>query len=297
VTWLTNVKDAAQPLSAGSPIGVRRRTVRSGSLVPTPERHPYCEFSILLEGEVVQFWANQQATRRSGDIFLVGPGVPHGAREMKYPVTSIAIYFLPSVLVEMGPQGDGLHLLRRLVADNEDRCLVHPPAALGKKLGKGIGEFADEFDDHRPGRELRLRALLALLLTEFDRWETSQSTDSAPKATRAHWESVQSALSYLQENYAQPIYSGELANHLAMSESSVRTLFRRTLGTTWGKYLQTYRVHQAVSLLAAGQLNVTEVSGAVGFDSLNHFETTFRSIMGVTPREFARTCRDRQLEK
>jgi AraC-like DNA-binding protein len=50
-------------------------------------------------------------------------------------------------------------------------------------------------------------------------------------------------------------------------------------------------VHQAVTLLAAGELNVTEVSGAVGFDSLNHFETTFRSIVGFTPREFARPSR------
>jgi AraC family transcriptional regulator len=47
-----------------------------------------------------------------------------------------------------------------------------------------------------------------------------------------------------------------------------------------------YRIQQAVALLGATNQSVTEVSLSVGFESLSHFNATFRSFMGVSPSAF-----------
>lgn len=289
--WLKNVKETQQILSGPAPIGVRRITLGAGPVVDRPECHPYCEFSILLKGEIIQYGGKAEAHRRPGDVFLAGPMLPHWAEGVRYPVEAIAVCFLPSVLIEMGPLGDGLNLLRRFIGDWSGQAGMYcPPPALVTTLREGFADIAREFDDCQPGRELRLRARLALIMTDFDRWEHSQPP--LPNSTgQAQWERINRALSYLQDHFSEPIYSSQLADHLEMSESSMRTLFRQTIGSTWSRYLQAYRVHQAVTLLASDQMNVTEVAGAVGFESLNQFETTFRAQLGVTPRGFARACR------
>ena len=49
-------------------------------------------------------------------MFLAGPGVPHWGRITKYPLKFITIFFLPSVVGEMGPQSDGPRILSRFTA-------------------------------------------------------------------------------------------------------------------------------------------------------------------------------------
>jgi AraC-like DNA-binding protein/mannose-6-phosphate isomerase-like protein (cupin superfamily) len=290
--WISGVREAGPALSPELPIGMRRNQVWSGPVAPTPERHPYCECNILIEGEVTQYCGNETIHRKPGDILLVALGLPHWALPLRCPVRSLAIYFLPNVLVEMGPRGDGLNLLQRFSASGHlnDRA-IRPAPKVAQKMRESFAEFAKEFELELSGREIRLRAILAMLLTDLDRYLNHEEASQRPMPSQWHWERLQLALLYLQEHYQEPIYSRDLSKHLAMSESGIRTLFRRTIGIAWGRYLQTYRVHQAATLFATGQLNVTEVASAVGFESLNHFERIFRSVMGETPRDFARNCR------
>jgi AraC-like DNA-binding protein/quercetin dioxygenase-like cupin family protein len=290
--WISDVTEFSQPLTGMSPIGLRRFTLDAGLVMEGPERHPYCEFSVVLDGEITQFVGNEKLPRLKGDVFLAGPGLPHWAEGVSYPYTSLAIFFLPSFLIEMGPQGDGLRLLRRFLVGGDIRSrMIRPPASMAVALGDGFAVVEREFADARPGREIRLRAALGMLLTDFDRWEQSQLAARAPIPGEQQWDRLQRALRYLQDHYAEAIYACDLSKHLSMSETRVKALFRETLGIPWGRYLQTYRVQQATSLFAAGELNVTEIAAAVGFETLGHFESTFRALAGMTPTVFARKCR------
>ena len=67
-----------------------------------------------------------------------------------------------------------------------------------------------------------------------------------------------------------------------------KSLFQHALGISWVKYLQGYRIHRAAALLNEGRCNVTEAAMTVGFDSLSHFNLTFRSFMGVCPKDYGR---------
>ncbi|PYI89410.1 MAG: hypothetical protein DME26_01345, partial [Verrucomicrobia bacterium] len=130
LAWLLDVTESRQPLSESSPIWVRSATVTEGPPTPHPERHPYCEISIVLEGGPgYSMIEKEQVFRGVGELLLLGPGLPHWGVIEKFPLSFMTIYFLPWVLVEMGPESDGVRILRRFTAQQSaaQRVVRFPP--------------------------------------------------------------------------------------------------------------------------------------------------------------------------
>ena len=289
VAWLSDVTETRQPLCELRPIWVRHSIVHSGRAIPHPERHPYCEFGCTLQGKGINFIGHEEIHWEAGDLFLVGPGVPHWGVISSYPVDYITIYFIPSVLIDLGPESDGAIILRRFTAPRSvnDR-LVHPPAPLQKRLTEGFQEIQAEFDQSSFGREINLRTLLMGLLVQLLRWEQATGPDLAIDRSPLDWQPVNRTLHYLREHYQEPVYVREVARAAGVSIARLNRLFHDALGMSWVRYLQGYRVHQAAVLLGESRLNVTETAFAVGFQSLSHFNAIFRSFMGVFPSGYAR---------
>ena len=81
-----------------------------------------------------------------------------------------------------------------------------------------------------------------------------------------------------------------MANAAGMGQSRLEAVFKRAMGMPWVRYLQGYRIERAAALLLEGRQNVTEVAMQVGFESLSHFNATFRSFMSVSPSTYARSA-------
>ncbi|MCL5098318.1 MAG: AraC family transcriptional regulator [Candidatus Omnitrophica bacterium] len=291
LAWLSDVTESLKPASELCPIWVRHGTIYSGSPAPPPERHPYCGMGINLEGTVVTFVERQKAERLPGDIILVGPGVPHWSRITRYPLKFITVYFLPSVLIDLGPQSDGPEVLRRFtVKQTLSERLVRPPKVLRQRLTRWFEEIRDEFERKQFGREIRLRTLLMEQLVELLRWEQRMGRKLG-KAEDTEWQPVSKIFRYLREHYTEPIYAENLARAVGVSESRLKILFNKAVGMSWVKYLQGYRIHRAAALLSEPGSNVTEAAFAVGFESLSHFNATFHSFMGVSPTIYQKRSR------
>ena len=287
--WLAEVEEARASVHELCPIWVRHGTHRSDDPPPHPERHPFCEFGILLEGEALTFIEGQETERRPGDLLLAGPGVPHWARITKYPVRFITVYFLPNVLVELGLGSICPKLLRRFTACQSPReLLVRPDAELRQRLAILFDKLVNEFESREFGREVKLRVLVIELVVEFLRWEQRKGLNPASTDLAGDWKVVGSTLEYFRTKYAEPVYAQDLAQAVGVSESRLKASFKSALGLPWSKYLQIYRIHRAVVLLSASHCTVSEAAVAVGFESLSHFNTVFRSIMGRPPSEYVK---------
>lgn len=292
LSWLSDVTELRQPLSALRPIWVRRTIIHSGPFIPHPARHPYCELSMSLAGTGINYLGREELEWHPGDIYLVGPGMPHWGRVSTYPVEYIAIYFLPSVLIELGPESDGAIILRRFTAPQSinDR-LLHVQGDLKARLTQGFREILAEFEQERFGREISLRTLLMGLLVQLLRWEQRMGRQLETGPLAANWQPVNQALHYLREHYPEPVYAREVARAAGVSIPRLDRLFYQALGMSWVKYLQGYRVHQAAILLGESRYNVTETAYAVGFQSLSHFNAVFRAFMGIYPSGYAKQSR------
>jgi AraC-like DNA-binding protein len=290
LAWLLDVTESRQPLSETSPIWVRHGTVQEGPPTPQPERHPYCEISVPLEGQGISFVEGEAVVQKPGELKLLGPGLPHWGQIQQYPLRFITVYFLPSVLVEMGPKSDGVRILRRFTARQtlSDR-LIRPPRDLWARIKNLLEEMTEEFEKDRFGREVRLRTLLLELLVSLLRWEQSQGRNIGGEELEVDWRAIMKTLQFLREHYSDSIYAREVARAAGVSESRLKVLFQKAIGISWVKYLQGYRIHRAAALLNEGDHNVTEAALAVGFVSFAHFNKIFRSFMGVSPKQYKHT--------
>ena len=96
----------------------------------------------------------------------------------------------------------------------------------------------------------------------------------------------------MYREYERPLDVPAMARAAHASPSHFARQFREAYGETPYAYLMTRRIERAKALLRAGELSVTEVSLAVGCQSLGTFSTRFRELVGMTPGEYRASARD-----
>jgi AraC-like DNA-binding protein len=300
VTWLNEVREVRHPIDLTHPLIVRSVDIRSGPplpqpSVPFPEKHPYCEIGFNLEGHFIQFVGAEKYERQTGDMLLMGPGTPHYATHLSYPQRSVTVHFLPILLFEMGPEGDGARVLARFTTPQKiDSRIIRPPASLAKETASRFRQMAVEFSERKTGSEFRLRALLMETLVNILRWEEVSGAVLSKKSAALNWLQVEKALRFIHQHYAEPLYVEEIARAVGLSVSRLQVTFREALGMSCVHYLRALRISHAKALLCAPEARVTEVALRVGFDTLSHFNISFRSLIGMAPTEYMRS---RQLKR
>jgi len=96
----------------------------------------------------------------------------------------------------------------------------------------------------------------------------------------------QAAKRYIVDNVQKDFALEDLARAVRVSPAHLVRVFKRHNGTTPMAYLRSLRVEHAKSLLARGDLNVSEVGQRVGYPVLQHFSRMFKAETGVSPRAF-----------
>ena len=99
---------------------------------------------------------------------------------------------------------------------------------------------------------------------------------------------ISPAVLYIVNHYQEPITLQQLAAMCAISCTSFRRKFERTMHTSPLEYLYHVRVKAATNLLKTTELPITEVASRVGYQTLSSFNRHFRRIAGVSPRDCRR---------
>ena len=95
----------------------------------------------------------------------------------------------------------------------------------------------------------------------------------------------------MDREYARPLDVPAMARAAHASPSHFARQFREAYGETPYAYLMTRRIERAKAFLRQG-MSVTEVSLAVGCQSLGTFSMRFRQLVGATPGEYRARVRD-----
>jgi AraC family transcriptional regulator len=88
---------------------------------------------------------------------------------------------------------------------------------------------------------------------------------------------------FLHANASGDLNLSEIARQSCLSPYHFHRAFTRAFGKTPHQYRNDLRLAQARRLLETTELTVTEISGAVGFQSAPSFSTLFRQSFGVPP--------------
>lgn len=109
---------------------------------------------------------------------------------------------------------------------------------------------------------------------------------AAPSA-RDRRRAVEAAL-WLEAHAGESVGLDDLARLACTTPLHFLRVFTRVVGATPHQYLIRSRLAQASRLLAAGDLPVTEVALAAGFNDLSNFVRTFQRASGLAPGQLKR---------
>lgn len=135
-----------------------------------------------------------------------------------------------------------------------------------------------------PGRSLALLKLTAMLTGHAGAWHGAYQEVDMDSA-------VERAIECIWERYSEPLSLAEIAESALLSRFYFARVFRDSTGITPCRFLAAIRIHQAKRLILTTSMSITEISFAVGYNSLGSFTKYFTTSVGVSPGRFRRLSR------
>lgn len=102
-------------------------------------------------------------------------------------------------------------------------------------------------------------------------------------------------ISFLYNNYGNPISIQMVADDLGISETSLSRRFKKAVGCSVITVLLHMRIWIAALLLIEGRLSVGQIASLVGFADAKYFSRIFRQLTGNGPAQYKNAMQ--QLEK
>lgn len=105
-------------------------------------------------------------------------------------------------------------------------------------------------------------------------------------------EGLENVISYIADHYAFDIPLSRLAGIACMSESKLKTCFKRHTGCTVTEYIQGRRMSQAEHLLIDTDFTMRQIAQMIGYTTSSRFAGLFKKSTGILPIEYRKIAKD-----
>lgn len=94
------------------------------------------------------------------------------------------------------------------------------------------------------------------------------------------------ARKYIEEHADEKVSLTKVANAVNGNANYLSERFKQVTGTKFVEYVARIRVEKAYRLLHDGNLRISDIAFAAGFQSLSQFNRIFKKLSGVSPTQF-----------
>lgn len=240
--------------------------------------HEYFELYYLEDGERYHMINDKIYLLHLGEFIIFPPYVMHHSYSKEdIPFKRLLIYFRKEEI-------DSRELLKKL----ENGTAVYKPNQNEKAIiHRLLCEILKEQENSSDYYKECIHNLLNLILIFIGR--DIQNPIKPKKQNR-----ITSIIKYIHINYYQDISLENLAQLFYISPYHLCREFKKYTNSTIIQYLNTTRILNAQRMLMETDKNVTQVSQETGFSNVTHFDRVFKSVVGMTPTQSKKVCR--QLE-
>ncbi len=237
------------------------------------------EIFYFLSGDVEYFIGNKTYKLNPGNLLLIN------SRQLHRPLIRpgkeyqrITIHFDPIFFRAISPPD--YNLLECFEAeDDKKRDLIH--LSHDSEFISIMNRLEERFRSKSPGDLLgRLSAFIDLLLL-INQYHREQDNPMPIK----DMQKIAPILEYINNNLGDQISIDQLAKKFYISKYYLSRLFKRNTGFTLYEYLINKRILLAKDLISQG-VPLGEVSERVGFTNYSNFYRAFKSLTGISPREY-----------
>ena len=97
---------------------------------------------------------------------------------------------------------------------------------------------------------------------------------------------VRKAVSFIQNNYCNPIKVTDVADYVCINRSYLYTLFQNSMGMSPQQFLTTFRITKAAELLQLTSLPIESIALSCGYHDPLVFTKAFRQMKQMSPTSF-----------
>ncbi len=256
-----------------------------------PHYHEYIEF-LYASGECdISVWiAGEYARFRTGDMMIINSNVPHNF----FPQGEVNDYICIKALPEMmyfseNSFFDIKYVMPFMRETGKEYSFFSAAEVNDSELPTFFEQMLSEWISKDYGYEVSLRSLLFRIFL----WVIRHSRAMGDGATATLSEPVenvrliQRAAEYVSQNFAVANEASAAAS-INLSYSHFSRMFKKVMGKSFSEYLLSVRINAAEKMLLETDAPVTEVALSCGFATSSHFIDRFKSVKGVTPRQYKR---------
>ena len=98
---------------------------------------------------------------------------------------------------------------------------------------------------------------------------------------------IMQLVQFSRNNVRRRSTPADLADLLNFSSTYFPRIFRKSFGTSPRRWIMENRIRTGTQMLIDSNLNVNEIAFELGYDDPHLFSRQFKSVMGVSPREYA----------
>lgn len=243
--------------------------------------HPELELTLITKGQGTRFVGDNISPFGDNDLVLVGENLPHHwvsvNKNIDGDVGAVVIQF-PKSIFDSFPECSGLKLLFKQAL--QGLHFNKPP----KSIIKSMARFNTL---SKPSQLSTLISILDELSSEAI--EKKRLSSKVYKHTVRDWEynsKVSKCTSYVLEHLHDSLNVSIMAEMLHMTPPSFCRWFKKHIGLSFITFLNKSRVESTCHYLATTDIPVQDIAFMVGFESLSHFNRTFKKMKGTSPRGF-----------
>ncbi len=276
------------PFSPGFPL--EHITVTGCAPNVRMNRHDYCELVYVQAGSARFELQDRNYGLSCGDLIVIGPSLYHRICLDPGPRAKLSlIFFQPELLYNPASAETAEYLMPFFQQLPDFPVVVSATTGVPSQIFGFMKRIREEMPSltnrARLTAKTYLKTILVLLLNHYSELLETREAFHQREHDISRLEPV---FSLLEENYSQHLAVNEAARRCAMSCSHFMCFFKRVTGQSFIAYANQFRVAKAQELLHTTRNSISEISQETGFCDQSHFGSTFRRMVGMTPREYRR---------
>lgn len=245
--------------------------------------HNSCELLFIEEGEAQYRIGNICYNLGPRDVLIIGGTDPHSRKFLKTPCIRYGLTVMPSFMQSLPIINSYMNVYRTQTLENAAKLRDIEKETFDRMI-RLIWCLRDETEGNGEGGGDMVYALLLELTIYLKRLLHVEKQEIS-----GTYRAMSQVKNYIDFHYAQELSLNKLSRLFYLQPNTISKNFGRIFGKNINNYIHSVRITQAVRILEESDVSITELSGLVGYASVNTFLRQFRDKMGVSPLQY-RKC-------
>ncbi len=271
------------------------RKYGSNNMTDVLHTHDSIQINYVMHGSLEHIVNNNTYDLVKGDIFIIPPYIPHGlVKKNSCDFEIFELEFCPGFVFGTDntlESFEGLFDFAYIEPFFVSECDIKPRLNLTGKAQIKVEEMLDtlyrEYTDREPSFLLAIRAVLLQLLVYVGRLFNENIDKNETRVLyERHRDAITESIDYINAHFTEDITISDISRMSMLSQSYFSYLFKCVIGKTFVEYLNELRIREAMKLLTGTNKRVTDICFETGFKNVNHFNRTFKKIVGISPMQY-----------